>query len=334
LSRFEKKDPSSRYSDYKMTTVPISRAWPLPAVIFLLAAAGIYAGADADGPKFVVPNVPDLTIKTRQTIDLPQSTVRTDTVYFKGAWQRRELDLQFSSVLPTQRTARHITITRCDERRTVELNDDARLYGWLPLDFVGRDVHSVRSWRQERREPPPAAGADVTITINTVDTGERRQVGSYSARHVITTITTDSSPDANTRPSQSVEDGWHIDLPRAGCWDAGDSHFFSIGSVVRPGGAPDRLNVQFRGAGRRGFPIEETTIRRGEHEPPITSSVTLIEFSEAVLDTSLFDVPRGYRPALPRLVARFDMTKPDTVANRLAGYWEDVTTLARDFFQF
>jgi hypothetical protein len=167
-----------------------------------------------------------------------------------------------------------------------------------------------------------------------VDTGERRQVGSYSARHVITTTTTDPSPGAITRPSESVEDGWHIDLPPAGCWDTGDGHFFVTGSVVRSGGALERMNVEFRGAGRRGFPIEQTTRRRGEHEPPITTRVKLIEFSEAVLDKSLFDVPAGYRPALPRLIGRFDMTKPDTVANRLAACWQDVTTLARDFFRF
>lgn len=309
------------------------RAWMLPLVAFVLAAVGLPAGADGDYPTFVVPNVPDLTIKTRETIDLPQSTVQTNTLSFKGAWQRRELSLQFPSALRAQRTVGHATITRCDERRTLELNHEARLYGWSPLNSVGRDVYRVRSRWRERPEPP-AAGPEVKITIKTVDTGERRLVGSYSARHLITTITTDPSPGAHTRPSESVADGWHIDLPAAGCRDAGDGHFFSIGSVVRAGGAPERMNVDFRGAGRRGFPIEETTRRRGEHEPPITTRVTLIEFSEAVLDESLFDVPAGYRPALPRLIGRFDMTKPDTVANRLAAYWQDVTTWTRDFFRF
>jgi len=46
--------------------------------IVVLAAAGRYVGADADYPKFVVPNVPDLTIRTRETIDLHQSTVLTN----------------------------------------------------------------------------------------------------------------------------------------------------------------------------------------------------------------------------------------------------------------
>jgi hypothetical protein len=311
----------------------MSRAWMPSFVAIALAAAGIHAGADGDYPRFVIPNVPDLTIKTRETIDLPQSTVRTNTLYFKGAWQRRELYLQFPSALPDQSTVRHSTITRCDERRTLELNHEARIYGWSALNFIGRDIYWVRSPWRERLEPP-VAGAEVKITIDTVDTGERRQVGSYSALHVITTTTTDPSAGANTRASESVEDGWYIDLPPAGCWDAGDGHFLLTGSVVRPGGAPDRMNVEFRGAGRRGFPIEETTRRRGENEPPITTRVKLVEFSEAVLDKSLFDVPAGYRPALPRLIGRVDMTKSDTVANRLAAYWQDVTTLARDLFRF
>src|SRR4029453_7358083 len=214
----------------------------------------------------------DLTIKTRETIDLPQSTVQTNTVYFKGPWHRRELHLQFPSALPAPRTVRHSTITRCDERRTLELNHEAQLYGSLPITFIGGDDYWVRSRLRERPEPP-TAGADVKITINTVDTGERRQVGSYLARHVITTITPDPSPGAHTRPRESVEDGWHIDLPPAGCSNAGDSQSFLTGSVVRSGEAPDRIHVEFRGGGRRAFQIEETPRRRGEHEPPMTTRV-------------------------------------------------------------
>src|ERR1700732_698121 len=97
------------------------RAWMPSFLVFVLAVAGMHAGAGGDYPKFVVPNVPDLTIKTRETIDLPQSTVQTNLLYFKGAWQRRELHLQFPSVLPAPRTVRQATITRCKERRTLDL---------------------------------------------------------------------------------------------------------------------------------------------------------------------------------------------------------------------
>jgi hypothetical protein len=307
------------------------RSW-MPSFVAFVVAAGMQAGAEGEYPKVVVPDIPDLTIKTRETIDSPQSTVQTNIVYFKGPWQRRDLYLTFPSAFPAQRTVRHTTITRCDEGRTLDLNHEARLYGCSPLNFIGRDVYWMPPrWRH--RPEPSTSGADVKITIKTVDTGERRQMGSYSARHVVTTTTTDPGPGANTRFSESVEDGWYIDVPPLGCWDAGNGHLLS-GSVVRPSGVPDRINVEFRGASRRGFPIEATTRRRGTHAPSITTIVKLIEFSEAVLDRSLFDAPAGYRSAVPRLIGRFDMTKPDTVANRVAAYWQDVMTLARDFFRF
>jgi hypothetical protein len=185
------------------------RWWTTSFVVFVLAAAGILAGADEDHRKFVIPNVRDLTIKTRETIDLPQSTVQTTTLHFKGAWQRRELYLQFPSAFSPQRTVRHATITRCDERRILELNHESCLYGWSPRNFIARDVYWVRSRSRERPEPP-AAGPEVKIIINTVDTGERRQLGSYSARHVITTTTTDprnrktSSPSSGGTPRRAA----------------------------------------------------------------------------------------------------------------------------------
>jgi hypothetical protein len=300
--------------------------------VFVLVAAGLSAGPNGGSLQFVVPNVPDLTIRTRETIDRPQSTIQINTLYFKAAWQRRDRELQFRFPLPAQRTVRHTTITQCDDRRILELNHDARLYARWPLNS-GRDLYWLLS-RWWQRPEPLAAGADVKVTIDTVDTGDRRQLGSYSARHVITTITTDPNAGANTRPSEAVVDGWYIDLPRAECSDAGDGHFLATGSVLSPGRVPDRINVEFHGAGRRGFPVEETKRHRGEHEPPIVTRVKLIEFSEAVLDKSLFDIPGGYRPALPRLIGHVDLTKPDTVANRVQAYWQDAATLTREFFRF
>ena len=62
--------------------------------------------------------------------------------------------------------------------------------------------------------------------------------------------------------------------------------------------------------------------------------VTLIEFSEAPLDNSLFTVPAGYRPGLPLLHGRVDMSKPDTLINRLESFWEEMTSWAQLIFRF
>src|ERR1700675_3264312 len=77
-------------------------------------------------PRFVVADFPDLAIKTRRTLDHPHSTIETEIVNLKGAWQRREQIFDFPATIPTAHTQKHVAITRCDERRTLELNEEAR----------------------------------------------------------------------------------------------------------------------------------------------------------------------------------------------------------------
>jgi hypothetical protein len=72
--------------------------------------------------------------------------------------------------------------------------------------------------------------------------------------------------------------------PPDGCLNAADGHSFLTSSVVHAGGAPDRIHLEIRGSGRRGFAIEETTHHRGENQPPLMTTATLIRFSEAALD--------------------------------------------------
>jgi len=45
----------------------------------------------------------------------------------------------------------------------------------------------------------------VKVTVESVDTGDRRQIGRYTARHVMTTTTTEPSPGASTRASEAVQ---------------------------------------------------------------------------------------------------------------------------------
>ena len=47
-----------------------------------------------------------------------------------------------------------------------------------------------------------------------------------------------------------------------------------------------------------------------------------------------WDLPAGYRPALPRLTGGFDMTRPDTLTNRLQSYWQELTAWAQNVFRF
>ena len=125
------------------------------------------AGHGADSPKFVAPDVPDLTIKTRRTIDHPNSTIETELLNLKGAWQRRTQILDFPPTIPSVRTRRHVAITRCDERRAIDLNEEARTYASVPLADMAE--HARRFRLTTPRRPAVLTPADVQIVIDSVD---------------------------------------------------------------------------------------------------------------------------------------------------------------------
>jgi hypothetical protein len=286
------------------------------------------AAESAESPRLVVPDVRDVMIKTRRTFDAPGSTVVTDILYLKGPWQRREEILEFPKNTGVRTVRPYVAIVRCDERRIIQLNDAARTFASSNIEMIRDGLRSVRS---ASGSPQASSGASVNITIDIVETGERRQLGYHVAHHVITTTKTDAAPEANARSGVLIQDAWYIDVPPAGCIDWGDHPPMLSGSVVRAGSMPDRVHVDRRGTPRRGLVIEETT-RTGSDEQRPTERVTLVEYSEATLDPSIFAIPQSYRPALPRLRGGFDLARTDTIANRLRDYWEELASWAHDFW--
>ena len=269
---------------------------------------------------FVVPAFADLTIKKRHAFGPTPARGTTEVLYLKGARERHELLYEQSE----RRSLDYATIMQCDKRRSVQLNTEAKLY------FVS----VLRDWSAELkrgRPVPEAQGADVTTTFDAVDTGQRRLVGRYAARRVQTTVTVEASPGANTPPSTRVTDGWYIDLPGLGCSDTSTTTSLTIGEAVQPGGLPDRQHHKIKGTANRGYAIEETTNFTQTGRTTV-DRVELIELSENSLDSSLFDIPRDYRPALPGIGGGSDMTKPDTLANRLQEYWDEIIRVARTIF--
>jgi hypothetical protein len=298
-----------------------------PSTLGLLGLLGWLAVQSAALPKVAAPAVPDVTIKTRQTFDHQNSSIATTIVYLKGARQRRENIVdwppQVSARTGSKRTRMGTHITQCDQRRTVLLNEEAKTYAYSPIEDPS--VYLRRALTAASRPPPPEpSGGDVTITIDAVDTGERRTIGRYLARRVITTTLTEPGPGASTRPSNSTQDGWYIDLPSANCEDQGDRTGYT---VTLTSISDDRVHIRQLGTARRGYPIDE--VARSQNERGTTTSkIELIEFSDAPLDAVLFTVPPEYRPALPDLFGGFDLTKPDTVMNRLHSYWDGVKAWA------
>jgi len=271
-------------------------------------------------PKFTLPNLPDLMVKTRRTSGDWLSQVTT--LYVKGARQRTETVIQQRA--RAEATSR-VVIQQCDEKRGFNLNERDKLYASFEIEDWSDRLKKSRPVRLTQM-----SGAERTVTIDSIDTGERRQFAHYTARHVKVKTQFEPSPGASTPPSVEQTDGWYIDLPGLGCQEQTFSGlvFARLGS----GNHRDRLQIKWLGKAPRGYPIEETTLRT-EAVAKTISSVDLLEISEAPLTPSLFDLPAGYRLALQTGNGCADLTKPDTISNRAQYYWGRFTYWVRGFFR-
>ena len=281
------------------------------SVLILAASAGL--------PKFIVPNHPDLTIKTRRTSGDWLSQV--NALYLKGARERTEIVTE----KPARADAMELVMIRqCDKKRAFNLNERDKIYA----------ASEIEDWSERLKKARPvsltqAFGAEVIMTIDSIDTGERRQFEHYTARHVKVKIRFEPSPGASTPASVEETDGWYIDLPGLGCREA--SSGFGFG-VLGSGNRRDRFQIKWLGKAPRGYPIEETALRTEAGKETI-SKVELLEVSEAPLNPSLFDLPARYRLALQTGNGGADLTKPDTISNRAQYYWTRLTFWVRGLFR-
>jgi hypothetical protein len=289
------------------TLVTLSSAFSL---LILAASVGF--------PKFVVPNSPDLTVKTRRT--LVDGTTLVNTLYLKGARQRTETLYEKPS---RSGAANWTAIQQCDERRSFNINERDKLY----------TSHEIEDWSERAKRVRPVSslqlsGSEVTVTIDSIDTGERRQFAHYTTRHVRATTRFEPGPGASTPASVEESDGWYIDLPGLGCQDRASSGFALLSGGVRP----DRFQFKWLGKAPRGYPIEETLLRT-EAGKKTVNKVELLEISEAPLNPSLFELPAGYRLALQTGNGGADLTKPDIVSNRAQYYWTRFAFWLRGLFR-
>jgi hypothetical protein len=265
-------------------------------------------------PKFAVPNHPDLTIKTRRTSGDWLSQV--DTLYLKGARERTEIVTE----KPARADAMKLVVIRqCDKKRTFNLNERDKIYA----------ASEIEDWSERLKKARPASlsqasGAEVMMTIDSVDTGERRQFQRYTARHVKVKIRFEPSPGASTQASVEETDGWYIDLPEFGCQEQALSGFARLSISNRQ----DRFQTKWLGKAPRGYAIEETSVIT-EAGKKTNSKVELLEISEAPLNPSVFELPVGYRLALQTGNGGADLTKPDTISNRAQYYWARLTFWVR-----
>jgi hypothetical protein len=235
------------------------------AVVCLVTITGI-AGADTK-------------VKTRQTSG---GQTYENTSYIKGKRQRTEMN-----------NGQMVVVQQCDLRRNLQIMPQAKAYIVQPYD----DATSANPAGRTTSQPGGVTkkGGVVTSTVTTKDTGERKQMLGYTARHIITTMSTESSPEACSQTKSKMEiDGWYIDAAFALDCDSGLA--YKSYRAPQSGGCQDEYVTKQIGTAKRGYPVwEKMTMFDANGVASFSTINEVIEFSNATLEASLFEAPADYR---------------------------------------
>jgi hypothetical protein len=240
----------------------------------------------------VAVNLPAADVKLKTRMTMGGGMKQESTVYIKGTRQRTE----FAPMMPGMAVT---TILQCDLKRNVQLNAPKKLYLVTPLDVeqgAGAAATS-KGGPVAADKSTPKKGGVITLVQNLQDTGERKQMFGYQARHIKATTKMQASPDACAQGDMQIEaDGWYADIsPGLSC------------ESLRPPRMPmgraetaqcqDSFRVQRTGNGKLGYPLQMTITYKGKGGNDFTTSTETLELSPATLDPQLFEIPQGYTEA-------------------------------------
>ena len=193
-----------------------------------------------------------------------------------------------------------VNITQCDLKRTIQINDKVRKYLITPMEVDSSTSTATPSAPSAPAPSTPArTGGTVTYVTTSIDTGERREMFGFTARHVKSSTTIQSSPDACNPVNQRTEmDGWYIDLSVAFNCNLGGPGATSA-RMPAVGGCRDQTKFRREGNGKIGYPLIETmTMYDASGRSTFSITKEVLELSRASLDIALFDIPAGYTQAM------------------------------------
>lgn len=222
----------------------------------------------------------DVKIKSKQTMS---GQSYENTTYIKGKRQRTET-----------MNGMMINLNQCDLGRGVQINPQTKTY--IINEYQQDTTAAARTTgAAAKSDGVVRAGGTVTTTVTVKDTGERKQMFGFTARHLIITMQTVSSPDACAQNNTKMQmDGWYIDAEFA--LDCSQyAQYQPYNSKSKPT-CQDKYQMKTVGTAKRGYPVYEKMTMFDESGKETYSMINeVVELSKATLEAGLFDIPAGYR---------------------------------------
>jgi hypothetical protein len=240
------------------------------------------------------------------------------TVYVKGMRKRTESGSGMMGMPATP-----TTIEQCDLQRRIKLNDKKKRYFIEPFEKETEEIEETEKpvvkqktpvVKQPKEKIPPnkqvvKKGGVITNSYAIIDTGERKNMHGFTARHIWTVQKMMPSADACTMKDSMIikTDGWYIDLPKFNCPISYKPNTKMLRQMQRQEEeetdepampeCKDSFVNRRSGKGKLGFILSETrTMKMGgkTQKTEFTTNIETMEFSTAKLDSMLFEIPPGY----------------------------------------
>jgi hypothetical protein len=216
----------------------------------------------------------------KKNISVGGNPVSSSEIWVKGARERN---------LSSSPAGNVVNLRQCDLKRTVTINEQSQtfLIATDPQDDSAAKAAALMTGGLA----PASSGGTITQTTTVTDTGERKTISGYTARHLKTTVLVQASQNACSQVSQKYEiDGWYADLAKeqASCQQ-------SLPPIRQAETCSDRVIVHRKGTGKPGYPLLETITLQNEDATTTKIDISASDISKQTLQSDLFDVPAGYR---------------------------------------
>lgn len=244
---------------------------PVVLAASVLAASVLAQASDAPAKKAVPAQ--DLHIKKNITVN---------------GYLASSVDISLKGARERTANGTSVTVRQCDLQRTLTLNEETQTF---MVTNDPKDTEAARAAALATGAQMPDSDGAITVTTTITDTGERKTMFGYPARHMKASIVEESSPKACSQIHEKYElDGWYADIAKE---QAGCAHF--VPPVRQGDNCHDAVISKRIGSGKPGYPITETITMHNADASATTVTTQTEELSKKEnLPDELFDVPPGY----------------------------------------
>ena len=263
----------------------MKRAFLKLTALFLTVYAG--AGLVTNSQTSNKPTTAD--VKIRQRMSMGAGAATETVLYIKGQRMRNEMaggGMGFTTIL------------QCDLKRTLTINEKTKTYMVSSTDrpntaMGAGDGGAIGVTPPPQNDQTPMRGGVVNVTNTITDTGERKEMFGFTARHIKTSIIKKASLEACDKDQKVETDGWYIDFQYAFECPSQTQKMPTPPAHSQPG-CKDDVRTRTIGSAKLGFPLLVTTTIYQPDGRTSTMTQEVLELSREPLSASLFDVPEGY----------------------------------------